>query len=174
MRTLQVIANLYCQSGGKRIAAMGAIAMLVSASADAAPHRPIIDTTPKKPAAAAQDLYSRYYRTIVSDDNFRAHYQQWRRGFPGFNWHTNGCSWPASLTHYADNFYWPCVQHDFGYGNSRMVHQHNEATRKFIDVNLLRHTRQLCSHYGVLAKPGCYVAAGTFYVAVRNGGKSHF
>jgi hypothetical protein len=120
------------------------LAMLVAVPAHAVPAN----------AAARDDLYTRYFNTIAADNSLRVHYTQWRHPFPAFDWRTDGCSGPATLTDYADNFYWPCVQHDFGCRNNRRVHRHNDATRAFIDADLLAHTRQLCSRYPVLAKPG--------------------
>lgn len=127
------------------------------------------------PAPTVSDVqYALVFSTIAADNSFHDHHNAWRQKFPNFDWNTDGCSGPAKLTGYADNFYWPCVQHDFGYRNNRRVHRHDDETRKFIDVELLTHMKQLCSHYAVLAKPGCYVAADNFYAAVRVGGGSYF
>ena len=171
MNILQSIITLYRRNSHstssvsmKRIALAAAAVMLVSAAAHARP----------EPPATRHDLYVAYYRTIVADNDFHARYNSWRKQFPNYNWKTNGCSNPAKYTHYADNFYWPCVQHDFGYGNNQLVGQHNEATRKFIDDKFLEHMKQVCSHYAILAKPGCYGAANVFYLAVRAGGRSAF
>jgi hypothetical protein len=119
------------------------------------------------------------YRSIVADDNFRTHYEQYKRQFPPprFNWGNDGCSGPAKLTGYNDNFFWPCVQHDFGYRNNRIASQHNEGTREFVDRQFLRHMRQICDRYDSAlikrgAKVACYGAADAFYHAVRVGAKS--
>ena len=145
-----------------RTAVMTAFAMLISVSAHATPHKPL------------GELYVGNFAKIAADDKFREHYGEWRRNFPDFDWNNDGCSGPAKLTGYADNFFWPCVQHDFGYRNASRVHRRNEATRKFIDDELLHHTKQVCSHYGVWKKPRCYVTADHFYKAVRLFGRGHF
>jgi hypothetical protein len=139
------------------------LAMLVAVPAHAVP-----------PEVVSDAQYASAFNTIAADRDFRAHSDQWRQKFPEFDWSTDGCSGPAKLTGFADNFYWPCVQHDFGYRNNRKVHRHNEVTRAFIDAEFLAHLRQLCSHYAWLAKPGCYLAAENFYTAVRAGGRSKF
>lgn len=159
MSTLQVITNLCRQSGLKRIMAIAAVAMLASSSADAAPR---LSTAARKPTATIHDRHARYYGTIVPENHFRTTYQ-WRRGFPG---HTYGCSWPVSVTHDAGHFYWPCVRHDLGDRNPRTLYRHNE--------DLLRHTRDLCLHDSVRARPGCYFAAERRYAAVRSPGKSRY
>jgi len=146
----------------QRIAVMTAVAMVVSAHAYATPPLP------------EGDRYAENFAKIVADNDFREHYDQLRRDFPRFDWHNNGCSGPAKLTGYADDFFWPCVQHDFGYRNAKMVHRHNETTRTFIDFQLLEHTKRVCSHRSLLAKPPCYVTANNFYSAVRLFGRSHF
>jgi hypothetical protein len=145
-----------------RTAVMTAVAMLISVSAYAARHKTL------------DEPYVGTFATIAADDKFREHYDEWRRNFPDFDWHNNGCSGPAKLTGYADNFFWPCVQHDFGYRNAPLVNRRNEATRKFIDDELLKHTKQVCSHYHVLKKPSCYVTANNFYNAVRLFARGYF
>ena len=139
------------------------LAMLVAVPAHAAPAE-----------YPRNDRYVQYFNTIAADNSFRAHYDQWRQQFPKFDWSTDGCSGPARLPRFADNFYWPCVQHDFGYLNHRRVHRYDEATRAFLDAELLAHTRQLCSHYAARARPGCYLAANRFYTAARASGRSAF
>lgn len=138
------------------------LAMLVAVPAHAAP------------TEGSDAQYAAAFNTIAADNSFHAHYDQWRNKFPNFDWGTDGCSGPAKLTGFADNFYWPCVQHDFGYRNNRKVHRHNETTRAFVDAELLAHIKQLCAHYALLAKPGCYLAAQNFYNAVRVGGWAKF
>ena len=131
-------------------------------------------TALEAPRLQALDAYSQNYFVIVDDDNFRANHPNWVHYFPGYNWSTDGCSGPAGYTGYDDNFYWPCVQHDFGYRNASFTGNHNETTRSHIDSAFQRHMNQLCSHYGVLAKPGCYAAAKAFFLAVRAKGQSSF
>lgn len=129
---------------------------------------------PTAPSLQAQSLYTQYYFVVVDDDNFRANYGNWTHGFPGYNWGNDGCSGPASYTGYNDNFFWPCVQHDFGYRNARFTGNHNETTRSYVDSAFQRHMNQLCSRYSFFAKPGCYAAAKAFFLAVRAGGQSSF
>lgn len=126
------------------------------------------------PMLVAQNLYAQNYFTVVDDDNFHANYLNWEHYFPGYNWGTDGCSGPAAYSGYNDNFYWPCVQHDFGYRNATFTGNHNETARSHVDSAFQRHMNQLCSHYAVLAKPGCYTAAKAFFLAVRAKGQSSF
>ena len=143
---------------------LGALAALTTASAHAGPPAGLADFAP-------------VYRAIASDDNFQARYNDYRRLFPGFNWSNDGCSGPAHLSGYSDNFRWPCIQHDFGYRNNHLDHQHDENTRKFIDEQFLRHMREVCQRYdnAIVKRPAklaCFSAAEAFYAAVRNGARS--
>jgi hypothetical protein len=145
-----------------RTAVMTAVAMLISVSAYATRHKTL------------DESYVRNFARIAADDKFREHYDEWRRNFPLFDWNSDGCKGPAKLTGYEDNFLWPCVQHDFGYRNAPLVNRRNEATRKFVDDELLKHTKQVCSHYGVLKKPSCFVTADNFYKALRRFSRDRF
>jgi len=123
------------------------------------------------PLTAQSDAaFVRTYR----DDNFKNNYLNDRHYMPNYDWSQDGCSGPATKTGYADNFYWPCVQHDFGYRNNRRARMHNEWTRYDIDVSFLRHMDNLCAHYGVFAKVPCYSMSTIFYKGVRYGAWSAF
>jgi hypothetical protein len=121
---------------------------------------------------APRQGFSAAYRMIVADDNFHANYDRYKRQYPQFNWGNDGCSGPARFTGYSDNFFWPCVQHDFGYRNNRIASQHNEAARQFVDSEFRQHMKQICGRYdsAIRKRPArwsCNGAADAFYTAVR-------
>jgi hypothetical protein len=134
----------------------------------------LLSFTAAAPTAAAQAVeppsLKPTYRTITGASNFRQNYDYWKNRFRVFDWSNDGCT-GAGITGYGDDFYWPCVQHDFAYRNNRRVGVHNEATRKRVDDVLRRNTRAICSRRpNGLDKHNCYGASDTIYNAVRTFG----
>ncbi|PNY81615.1 phospholipase A2 [Deinococcus koreensis] len=115
------------------------------------------------------------YTTIAATNTFRSRYWTLRGAFPRFNWGNDGCSGPAGYTGWSDEFFWPCVQHDFGYRNARFYPSRmNEADRHWIDGQFKQHMQAVCDTLG-WRKPFCYVAAQAFYTAVYlRGGSSYY
>lgn len=114
------------------------------------------------------------YAIIASTSTFRPRYWTLRGAFPRFNWGNDGCSGPAGYTGWSDEFFWPCVQHDFGYRNARFYPSRmNEADRHWVDGQFKQHMQAVCDTLG-WRKPFCYVAAQAFYTAVYYGGGSSY
>lgn len=156
--------------------AVVALALLCSASAYA---RPLVRTTPVSDRAVPDrgrwlDRYVENFRKIAADDEFRANYRHWRQRYPNYDWNSNGCGEPASGTGYANEFYWACVQHDFGYRNNRLVDVHDERTRLFIDKALAIHLRQICAARSGPDRARCDVVGRTFYATMRIWGRFAF
>jgi hypothetical protein len=156
MKTSIIVTQQSVPTSGRlaRIAVLVALAVSLSAPAYA--------------KSRAPDLYKRNYRTIVADNHFRANYQNWKRGYPRFDWSNDGCSAPSLFASFSRLFHWPCVQHDFGYRNNRKVGLHNRATKAFVDGTFLGHMKQVCARQSGAARLRCNVAAGAFYTAVRS------
>lgn len=114
------------------------------------------------------------YTAIAATDVFRNNYNFYRSRYARFNWGNDGCSGPAKFTGWSDEFFWPCVQHDFGYRNARLYPRLlNENHRAWIDGQFKQHMRQKCATLG-WRKYACYVAAEGFWAAVRHGGRGSF
>ncbi len=121
------------------------------------------------PAVKPPSLTSTYL-IIAKASNFRQNYDHWKQRFRFFDWSNDGCT-GAEVTGYGDDFYWPCVQHDFGYRNNRRAGLHNEATRKHVDEALRQNTQAICNRRpGGLDKDNCYRASDLVYNAVRTFG----
>src|SRR5688500_13497574 len=92
------------------------------------------------------------YWQIDSDSNFQADYNHYKSAYPGFDWSTDGCSVPMVIQavsrmadKYVAKFYWPCVQHDFGYRNAGHVGLKNENARAQVDQHLKDGMMATCS-----------------------------
>lgn len=118
----------------------------------------------------------RIYTDIAGDDRFLSNYNFNRRTFPRFVWSNDGCSGPSAYTGWSDEFFWPCVQHDFGYRQIKARFYPNLATgahREWVDGQFLQHMRQKCDTLGWREYP-CRVAAQAFWAAVRARGAGSF
>lgn len=125
--------------------------------------------------AQAAPYFLSTYTTIAATNTFRSRYWTLRGAFPRFNWGNDGCSGPAGYTGWSDEFFWPCVQHDFGYRNARFYPSRmNETDRHWVDGQFKQHMQAVCDTLG-WRKPFCYVAAQAFYTAVYlRGGSSYY
>ncbi|UQN09321.1 phospholipase A2 [Deinococcus sp. QL22] len=119
--------------------------------------------------------YAQYiYTNIAGDNNFRGNYSFNKSRFPRFNWSNDGCSGPSEYTGWSDEFYWPCLAHDFGYRNARLYpNLLNGNHRAWVDSQFKQHMRLKCDTLGWRKYP-CYAAAEGFYQAVRLRGAGSF
>ena len=92
--------------------------------------------------------------------------------FPGLDWTTDLCTSPARGTGLSFNFNNACIRHDFGYRNYKKFGLFTEDKRGTIDAIFLKDMREHCRTRSVVLRPGCYAAAGRYYIAVRNFGNN--
>lgn len=138
------------------------------------PRPPSVNESGTALGAQAAPYYLSTYTTIAATNTFRSRYSTLRSAFPRFNWGNDGCSGPSGYTGWSDEFFWPCVQHDFGYRNARFYPSRmNEADRHWVDGQFKQHMQAVCDTLG-WRKPFCYVAAQAFYTAVYFGGRSSY
>ncbi|MFJ7159473.1 phospholipase A2 [Streptomyces sp. NPDC101118] len=96
-------------------------------------------------------------------------------------WSDDGCSAPwygyiiigAPLAYYANQFYWPCARHDFGYRNYRKQNRRTRANKDRIDSRFKYDMKKrICEPK--LIETVCNGAANGFYWAVSKHGDSSF
>ncbi|MDO8363423.1 MAG: phospholipase A2 [Actinomycetota bacterium] len=96
-----------------------------------------------------------------------------------FDWSTDGCSAPLKGdTGLSYNFRNPCVRHDFGYRNLKLLERRygtgrtywNSNNRKRVDLQFLADMQAHCRTRGLLLQPTCFTWALTYYTAVRIAG----
>jgi hypothetical protein len=128
-------------------------------------------TAVARPAAAEgeEDITQRRYRQIIADPAFGRNVAGYRKQYPFFDWTTDGCTVPKQIN--AKAFYVPCVQHDFGYRNNRLVGLHNEETRRFVDQQLGKRMAAICNRQAdPKLKNTCLTGVGAAFAAVRSVG----
>ncbi len=90
--------------------------------------------------------------------------------YAGLDWTRDGCSAPDGLgLGYREDFRPACNVHDFGYRNLK-VWERTDANRKATDQNFHHNMDGVCAAKSWYKRPACYVAAFTYYEAVRTGG----
>ena len=159
---LRAIAATRLRCGVTSIVAASAAALMLCASASAAP------TNNRVRADRFMNMtYTAFAAASVN------------RPTP-FNWSTDGCNAPTPVS-IQRLFRLPCQQHDFGYRNygTGLRLGRNEGTRAWIDGRMLTEMRRLCqtsfpAWWQEANERACRVEADTMWVAVRHWGRSHF
>ncbi|MDJ1132469.1 phospholipase A2 [Streptomyces iconiensis] len=90
-----------------------------------------------------------------------------------FNWTTDGCSVPSSITPYREVFELACNLHDFGYRNYGGKHElklsPTRETKNWIDGRFREEMVRTCrdTYKTPLRQTSCVSAAETYYQAVN-------
>lgn len=117
--------------------------------------------------AAAAPYAQNVYLSIMRDTYFESNLATNKRRYPRFNWTTDGCSSIAQYSYWANTFYMPCVQHDFGYRNVKFYPGlMNESHRAVVDAQFKAQMRRKCAARR-WDKYTCYWTADDFYIAVH-------
>jgi hypothetical protein len=96
-----------------------------------------------------------------------------------FDWTNDGCSAPiVGGTGRSFDFRAPCIRHDFGYRNLRLLERRyggdgrywNAVSRHRVDDQLWADMRAHCHARAWWDQPTCFAWAATFYAAVRTFG----
>jgi hypothetical protein len=91
------------------------------------------------------------------------------RRFPGLDWSTDLCSFPARGTGLTFDFTNACIRHDFGYRNYKKLGLFTEK-KAAVDAIFYKDMKEHCNTRSVVLKPGCYAAAMRYYTAVHHFG----
>ncbi len=96
-----------------------------------------------------------------------------------YDWSNDGCSAPlVGDTGVSFNFRNPCVRHDFGYRNLKLLERRwgrgntywNATNRRRVDQQFLADMKAHCRTRSFLLQPSCFSWAQTYYAAVRIAG----
>lgn len=91
------------------------------------------------------------------------------RRFPGLDWSTDLCSFPARGTGLTFDFNNACIRHDFGYRNYKKLGLFIQK-KAVVDAIFYKDMREHCRTRSVVLQPGCYAAATRYYTAVHHFG----